>query len=108
MSDSDLFGQAVMLVRNISAYAALPGTGPKGKFCKHCQHFVRRHRAKVYFKCGLGRISNVKATDIKASAPRSDRTPAGARGAGQGEDRLQPRRIHARATRDDAGVGRLD
>ena len=67
--DADLYGQAVKLVRNISAYAGLPGTGPKDKRCKHCDHFISVHCSKTYFKCGFGRVTNGKATDIKANAP---------------------------------------
>lgn len=69
MTDPDLYGQAVKLVRNISAYAGLPGTGPNGKRCKDCAHFLRISCSKTYFKCGLGRVTNGKATDIKANAP---------------------------------------
>lgn len=66
---SDLYGEAVKLVKNISAYAGLPGSGPKDKKCKDCGHFLRIVRSKTFFKCGLGRVTNGKATDIKATAP---------------------------------------
>lgn len=65
----DLYRQAVKLVRNISAYAGLPGTGPNDRQCKHCAHFLRFERSRTWFKCGLGRVTNGKATDIKATAP---------------------------------------
>lgn len=69
MSSADLYGQAVKLVKNIGAYAAMPGTGPAGKKCKDCKHFIRRSLAKTYFKCGMGKVTGGKATDIKATAP---------------------------------------
>lgn len=81
MSQLDLYGQAVKLVRNISAYAGLPGSGPEGMRCRDCAKFVRfEYHNRTYFKCGLGRITHGKATDIKATAPSCNRfeTKAGA------------------------------
>lgn len=66
---NDLYGQIIKVVKNIRAYAGMPGTGPKDKQCKHCSHFIRIERSKTYFKCGLGKVSSGSATDIKATAP---------------------------------------
>lgn len=66
---TDLFGESALRVKNIDAYAANPGTGPDGKRCRDCSHFIRVHMAKIYFKCGMGRVSNSASTDIRATAP---------------------------------------
>lgn len=53
-------------------YAGLPGTGPDGKRCMDCQHYVRRQGgAKDYPKCALTRTAwtNGRATDILARSP---------------------------------------
>ena len=53
-------------------YAAAPGTGPKGEYCRTCQFAVRRSGGrKHYWKCYL-RVrawSSCYATDILLKSP---------------------------------------
>lgn len=80
---NDLFGQPVNDLPKLTnfgkpkrnekprGYAAPPGSGPAGQFCKNCRHFVRKRMSKTYFKCWLRRRdwSNCAATDIQANSP---------------------------------------
>ena len=52
-------------------YPALPGTGPEGKRCKHCENYVIRSLAKDYRKCALMRAvwTGGPGTDIRANSP---------------------------------------
>ena len=52
-------------------YAGVPGKGPEGKQCRHCDHRRRIEHAKTYNKCGLmeKRWTVGGATDIQATAP---------------------------------------
>lgn len=55
-----------------NGYAGIPGTGPHGKCCRHCEHYT--HKGGVsgsYPKCAKNRVrwTSGRATDIKASAP---------------------------------------
>lgn len=50
-------------------YAAMPGTGPQGERCKGCSHFHRQIAGNAnFFKCGIGKQSHGRATDIRANA----------------------------------------
>jgi hypothetical protein len=55
-----------------NGYAAPPGTGPKGEYCRTCEHAVRRSGGrKHYWKCYL-RVrtwSACYATDIRLKSP---------------------------------------
>jgi hypothetical protein len=53
-------------------YAAMPGTGPADKQCRHCAHYT--HASGVagnYPKCGANRArwTGGRASDILAKAP---------------------------------------
>lgn len=50
-------------------YAGRPGEGPDGETCGTCEHSFRQGRSRSYWKCGLGRVSNCEATDIRKGAP---------------------------------------
>lgn len=68
---NDLFGPVPRQYGG-AGYAAQPGTGPKGKCCKHCQHYrIDDSYSREYRKCHLTRPIHTKslATDIKANAP---------------------------------------
>jgi hypothetical protein len=54
-----------------AGYAAQPGTGPAGHFCKDCRHICRKNMSKTYLKCGLMRIhwTGGFKTDIRANSP---------------------------------------
>lgn len=58
-------------VRN--GYAAPPGTGPSGMFCKDCKHkhSMGNYGCKQYIKCELRRATwtNGQGTDILAHSP---------------------------------------
>lgn len=66
MNDLDLFGQPVAddlpkLTKfgkkkrdeTPKGYAAKPGSGPVGHFCRDCRHSVKKSLAKNYWKCAL-------------------------------------------------------
>ncbi len=80
----DLFGGPPMPVAVIRAgkrhrtaqpqgYAAIPGSGPDGKTCRHCAHYAITCPGgrKTFPKCGLmrNRWTHGRGTDIKASSP---------------------------------------
>lgn len=73
----DLFGQEVRATtakrkERPNGYAARPGSGPKGKTCKGCQHYVRRQSGNgVYLKCALLERcwTHGYGTDIRAGSP---------------------------------------
>lgn len=53
-------------------YAARPGTGPKGKTCKGCEHYhLVQGNSRWYRKCGLmqSQWTSGKGSDIKAGSP---------------------------------------
>lgn len=53
-------------------YADIPGTGPVGKKCRNCKHYVYRGgTAGTYRKCDLMRTrwTNGTGTDIRAGSP---------------------------------------
>lgn len=52
-------------------YAAKPGTGPAGEFCRTCIFLVRKEMSKVYLKCWLtrGTWTGGGGSDIRASFP---------------------------------------
>lgn len=62
-------------------YAAMPGTGPEGKQCRHCAHYT--HQGGVagnYPKCEANRArwTGGRGSDILAKAPACSRfTPPG-------------------------------
>lgn len=58
-----------------TGHAGIPGSGPKGEFCRTCAHLYRKNMAKTYLKCSLMRAhwtggggSDVKARDPACSA----------------------------------------
>lgn len=53
------------------AYAAEPGTGPKGESCRSCRFYTLVHYSKAYRKCGLRITSwtHGPGSDILASSP---------------------------------------
>jgi hypothetical protein len=64
-------------------YAALPGTGPEGKQCRHCAHYTHASGvAGSYPKCGANRAkwTGGRGSDILAKAPACSKftpTPEG-------------------------------
>lgn len=52
-------------------YAAPPGTGPSGHFCRDCRHATKISYAKNYWKCGLMRVGWTCGfkTDIRLKSP---------------------------------------
>jgi hypothetical protein len=53
-------------------YAAMPGTGPQGKQCRHCAHYTHQSGVAGNFpKCGANqaRWTGGRASDILARAP---------------------------------------
>jgi hypothetical protein len=78
---TDLFGEEVVLtgppsrkgVKRVTGYAAPPGTGPVGQFCRTCKYMKRLSNTgrKSWLKCfhPLAYRSNCSATDIRARAP---------------------------------------
>ncbi|MAF43446.1 MAG: hypothetical protein CMI54_04655 [Parcubacteria group bacterium] len=77
----DLFGEIpVQTIEESKAkttvprgYASPPGSGPSGKTCRQCEHYIIRYTAAGYTKpkCGLNRAkwTNGRASDIKVSSP---------------------------------------
>lgn len=59
-------------------YAGIPGTGPEGKCCKHCEHYAIVKYSKSYRKCLLLRPNWTKSygTDIRANSPACSRFAA--------------------------------
>ena len=64
-------------------YAGMPGTGPEGKFCRDCAHYVRRQGgSRCHPKCLLmkprwtaGRGSDILARSPACSRFHEDTTP---------------------------------
>jgi len=53
-----------------TGYPAKPGTGPKEKTCRSCDHKVRHSSGhKSWYKCELCEIDGHLATDIKLRSP---------------------------------------
>lgn len=52
-------------------YAGVPGKGPEGKECRHCQYRERHEYSHPVSKCWLMRDhwTNGAKTDIQATAP---------------------------------------
>jgi len=77
MKELNLFGQWEEVIEpkktttQANGYAMRPGTGPEGKRCCDCKHFVKKKLAKTYFKCGLARQywTGGRATDVKYYSP---------------------------------------
>lgn len=81
MSEADLFGQPIAPHSEPAngkrrptpkrGYAAPPGTGPIGEYCKTCEHLARVKCAKVYLKCALEkhRWTGGPGTDVAAKSP---------------------------------------
>lgn len=62
--------ETVPVIGNLAAYAAVPGSGPKGETCKTCRHSYRQPgTAGTYWKCGLADNTRGAATDIRRTAP---------------------------------------
>jgi hypothetical protein len=57
-------------------YAALPGTGPAGEFCRTCKHAYARHWSKNYWKCDLIKPTHGFGTDIRLKSPACRRWEA--------------------------------
>lgn len=75
----DLFGQTPRVLKHPGAYAAMPGSGPVGKFCKDCEHYApSKHHDHIYRKCALAKATNGAGTDILANAPACRRYEAAA------------------------------
>lgn len=45
------------------------GTGPEGKRCKHCTHFIIKQWGNRYFKCAFRGNTNGPGTDHRANYP---------------------------------------
>jgi hypothetical protein len=85
MADLDLFGHPVQRsgartdaerkrerrreYERPKGYAALPGTGPTGEFCRTCKHACFHERAKRYWKCDLIKRTHGPGTDIRLKSP---------------------------------------
>ena len=70
----DLFSQEVKLIKRPDAYAAMPGTGPDGMQCRHCDHLERTMRGdRKVSKCGLLAPKLGKATDISMNSAACSR-----------------------------------
>ncbi len=69
----DMFGKPPAPLRKTTrarrGHAWPSGSGPPGETCGGCASFVRKHRARTYFKCGLVKATNGYATDIRARDP---------------------------------------
>lgn len=54
-----------------NGYAATPGSGPEGEFCKTCKHLYRHERSKAYLKCNLMRHAWTcgPGSDVRANSP---------------------------------------
>jgi hypothetical protein len=80
----DLFGEAPAVNNAIvpgvkkrrearpNGYAGIPGTGPEGRQCRHCDHYTHKGGvAGSYPKCNLCRTrwTGGRATDILARSP---------------------------------------
>jgi hypothetical protein len=65
---NDLFGETPRkLIRNISAYAATPGSGPKDKECRECTFCHRKQIGeRAVHKCVVGADINSHTTDINS------------------------------------------
>ena len=52
-------------------YAGVPGRGPEGKECRHCDHRQVAEYSKRLSKCGLmaAKWTHGTKTDIQATAP---------------------------------------
>ncbi len=50
-------------------YAAPPGSGPSGEFCRSCQHAKRSPFHAAFWKCGLIRPTKGPGTDIRLKSP---------------------------------------
>lgn len=80
---NDLFGNPIVEVPKLTrngnkrrdetprGYAARPGSGPEGHFCRDCRHLVRKHAGNTYLKCWLmQRVwTGGPKTDIRAKSP---------------------------------------
>lgn len=82
--NTDLWGEPIVAVEPVAnptrrrktttrGYAAAPGSGPAGKECRGCAHFMHACGVK-YRKCGLvrARWTRGPGTDIRAHAPACD------------------------------------
>lgn len=55
-------------------YAAPPGSGPEGEFCKTCRHIRRMMGGRKAFpKCALVKWTRGPGTDIRVNAPACSR-----------------------------------
>ena len=67
---NDLFGQEIKSepkrAGQPKGYAAAPGTGPDGQFCRTCAHAWSRGR---YWKCDLVNPTRGPGTDIRLKSP---------------------------------------
>lgn len=68
--------------RTKGGYAAQPGTGPAGEYCKTCKHIYRNEMGKTYFKCALMQHvwTHGPGSDIKANSPSCRRWEKPAKG----------------------------
>lgn len=61
---------------NLRAYAAHPGSGPRGETCRTCAHSYGRQFSKTYWKCDLVKATGGAGTDIKLRSPACSRWEA--------------------------------
>jgi len=85
VSDHDLFGEIPAQVIDApkpkgtqpKGYAGIPGSGPEGKKCRHCAHYIIRYTPAGYThpKCDLmrHRWTSGRGSDIKVSSPACGR-----------------------------------
>ncbi|MES9873128.1 MAG: hypothetical protein ABW146_08455 [Candidatus Sedimenticola sp. 6PFRAG7] len=62
-------GAPIPIKGSRNAYAAPPGTGPKGENCRSCRHAWYHETSKRYWKCGLVKATRGTGTDIRISSP---------------------------------------
>jgi hypothetical protein len=74
----DLFGKDISIEEARAAmkkigqpkgYAARPGSGPVGEFCRTCVHAYSRHFSKTYWKCDLVKATAGPGSDIRLKSP---------------------------------------
>lgn len=62
--------------RKKTGYAAPPGTGPAGEFCRTCNHACYHTCSKRYYKCALVKSTAGPGTDIRLKSPACKRWQA--------------------------------
>lgn len=98
MSNTDLFGELIprsgartdaerkreqrRLKDRPKGYAAPPGSGPAGEFCRTCKHsYTRNSGGGTYRKCELVKATKGPGSDIVLKSPACSRWEAKGEGA---------------------------